>query len=337
MLDKPFKDYYEQIEILKDRNLIMDDLSFAVHALSEYSYYSLINGVGEVYLKSKNLNVFKDGTSIEELVAVYVLDKHFRTIILSQIMSIEKSLKTKLSYWISFKYGADNNGENSYIRINNYSSKHSGMRRSVINNAKDIMSSKTKHKGKNKSSSLMHYINNHNHIPPWILIDEMTLGEVQYFYKIFKSEDKDMLSKSLFRLWEQTYKLNYNERLEFTSLSLEMVRKYRNLCAHGDLIIKSNVSAYISPKFLIDFFDNEKIISTSDIKNGISSNGLYVCILTIVSLTDDTDQLNIFLNSLLDIKNAVETSSYDIISIYNIFKLPSDFYERISAILKWIS
>ena len=42
--DKPFKTLDEQIQILKDRKLLIEDNKFAKHALLTFSYYNLING-----------------------------------------------------------------------------------------------------------------------------------------------------------------------------------------------------------------------------------------------------------------------------------------------------
>ena len=51
-LDKPFRTYDEQIDLLQDRGLCITDREFANHALSTISYYDLINGYKNILVKS---------------------------------------------------------------------------------------------------------------------------------------------------------------------------------------------------------------------------------------------------------------------------------------------
>ena len=50
-LDKPFRTYDEQIDLLQDRGLCITDREFANHALSTISYYDLINGYKNIFMK----------------------------------------------------------------------------------------------------------------------------------------------------------------------------------------------------------------------------------------------------------------------------------------------
>lgn len=43
-IDKPFKTYEEQIQILESRNVIIEDRDDAIRQLKEFSYYTLVNG-----------------------------------------------------------------------------------------------------------------------------------------------------------------------------------------------------------------------------------------------------------------------------------------------------
>lgn len=96
--DKPFKDYDELIDILRKRNIIISDEKFARQCLSNVSYYALINGYKEVF--TNNNDIFNPPIIFENTLS---------SILLKYIIHIEKSLKSKLSYIISKKYGVFTN------------------------------------------------------------------------------------------------------------------------------------------------------------------------------------------------------------------------------------
>ena len=48
--DKPFKTYDELIDIMISRNIEVSNRSFAKNALSNMSYYTLVNGYKNTYL-----------------------------------------------------------------------------------------------------------------------------------------------------------------------------------------------------------------------------------------------------------------------------------------------
>ena len=52
--DKPFKTYNEMIEILESRNITVLNKEFAVQALSNFSYYSIVNGYKNTFLNKPN-------------------------------------------------------------------------------------------------------------------------------------------------------------------------------------------------------------------------------------------------------------------------------------------
>ena len=52
-MTKPFKTIDEQLEILKDRNLVIDDELLARQSLSFYGYYEIVNGYKQFLLNTQ--------------------------------------------------------------------------------------------------------------------------------------------------------------------------------------------------------------------------------------------------------------------------------------------
>lgn len=52
IIDKPFKTYYQQLRILRSRNLLIPNGSRAVKILKRENYYNIINGYKDIFLDS---------------------------------------------------------------------------------------------------------------------------------------------------------------------------------------------------------------------------------------------------------------------------------------------
>ena len=75
-MEKEFKTIDEQINILKKRNIIINDYEKAYNILSKHNYYYLINGYKDLFLnKESDIETFITGTKIEEIYALYFFDK----------------------------------------------------------------------------------------------------------------------------------------------------------------------------------------------------------------------------------------------------------------------
>lgn len=78
--DKPYKTSTQLIEILKSRNLVINNDSLAIDLLSSYGYYPLINGYSKPFFKPDNPKIYQDGTSIEDIYSLYLIDSQIQEI-----------------------------------------------------------------------------------------------------------------------------------------------------------------------------------------------------------------------------------------------------------------
>lgn len=321
--DKPFKSYDEQIEILRSRNLIINNIEFAKRALSNYSYYELVNGIGSNFLESHHPNIFKKGTTIEEILIVQIINDKLRSLILSQILFIEKSLDTKISYLIARKYGVISSGKESYLSKKNFKYPKKNILDKTLSKLNNIINGDLKC----RSNVFKHYKRNHNHIPPWILIREITFGNTEFLYKILKSEDKDEIANGMILFDKENYDYNH---LFVTSLSL--IRQFRNNCAHGDLLLINNINAHINFDELFKVFNEFHLVEIND-KNNLKNKNIYLCILSIIYLTNDYDQIRSFLYNLQSLSKELLDSNEKIVPYLSILNLPNDFKVRIQKMI----
>lgn len=103
MFEKNATSISQQIEILKNRGLVINDSSFAEHQLSNISYYRL----GEYWFvmqDDKQNHTFKPNSKFEDVIALYNFDRELRFLLFDVIERIEISLRTKLIYHLSHEF-----------------------------------------------------------------------------------------------------------------------------------------------------------------------------------------------------------------------------------------
>ncbi len=94
-MEKQFSIYSERVEILRERNMSIDNSSEEKILLNKYNYYNLINGYKDPFLyKGTSPNErYITGTRISELEALLKFDTSLRLLFLREILKIEEIIK----------------------------------------------------------------------------------------------------------------------------------------------------------------------------------------------------------------------------------------------------
>lgn len=105
---KPFKTIDEQLDILRERNLIIDNELGARSALLSYGYYEIVNGYKTFLLDpSKENEQFQENETFTHLLSLYELDKSIRNGVMEATLEVENTLRTAIAYTIAEKFGAE--------------------------------------------------------------------------------------------------------------------------------------------------------------------------------------------------------------------------------------
>lgn len=214
---KTFKTLDEQIEILKNRGLIIEDIDKAKDILFRENYF-FINGYRHLFERSWQDNVFIAGTTFEELYGTFVFDRNIRNIMFKYLLIIENNIKSVISYQMSKKYGYK---EKDYLDPKNFSQDSIKVRQvyDVLNKVKRQI---RVNGGQHTATS--HYITNYGYIPMWILVKVLSFGIVSELYGILKLEDQEEIAKF------------YHLEIPTMSVYLHLLANFRNLCAHEDIL-----------------------------------------------------------------------------------------------------
>ena len=118
MIKKDFKTLNEQLDILRDKKLIITDEEYTKNVLLRENYF-FINGYRHLFVKNDDRE-FLPGVRFEELYSLFLFDRSLRNIIFKYLLVIENNLKSITSYVLSRKYGYR---EKDYLKSKNFSNK----------------------------------------------------------------------------------------------------------------------------------------------------------------------------------------------------------------------
>ncbi len=250
-MKKEFKTLNEQIEILKNKGLIIENTEYAKNILFRENYFFL-NGYRHLFMRSSVDKRYIEGTTFEELYSLFLFDRTFRNIIFKNILIIENNIKSIISYQLSLKYGYR---EKDYLTPKNFTSNKEKTKQvnDILRKMKrQININATQH------SATMHYVNNYGYIPLWVLVKVLSFGIVGELYSILKKEDQMGIAEI------------YNIEVETLANYLTILSNYRNLCAHEDIVFENKTQRRIDDnkyhKLLnIPIMDDEYIYGKEDL------------------------------------------------------------------------
>ncbi|MCD8036179.1 MAG: Abi family protein [Clostridiales bacterium] len=215
---KCFLTYEQQIDkLINEKCLLIADRNYAEDVLKRISYYSLISGYKDLF-KNPTTKKYRDGTRLEDIVALYEFDRMLRELFLNYILRVENHIKSLLSYAFCEKYGES---QNAYLNKQNYN--YSG-RKNIEDIDKLVDHVLAKYVAHNKD---YHYINHarsvHGNIPLWILKNALTFGNISVMYSVLPQDIQFKISSNFQGINESQLKQ-----------VLRYLVRFRNVCAHGE-------------------------------------------------------------------------------------------------------
>lgn len=224
MTGKIFKTLDEQVEILKNKGLVIKDEAKARNILLRENYF-FISGYRHLFTIEKDK--FLIGTTFEELYATFLFDRAIRNTFFKNILVVENNIKSITSYQLSRKYGFK---EKDYLNPDNFSQDSLQSRQvyDVLNKVKrQIRVNGRKH------TATFHYIEHYGYIPFWILVKVLSFGIMAEFFDILKYEDQEDISNF--------YQINP----EVLEIYLSLLSNFRNVCAHEDILYDHRTQRFI--------------------------------------------------------------------------------------------
>ena len=95
----------QQIDILKERGLLIDDVERAVKALDIISYFRLA-GYWRHFEADHTTHQFREGCRFADIIDLYSFDKQLRALLFTAIQTIEVAVRTKIIKHFALEFGA---------------------------------------------------------------------------------------------------------------------------------------------------------------------------------------------------------------------------------------
>lgn len=252
--DKPFLSFEQQVQYLqKNHGLTVNDPNQAARILQDVPYYDLINGYKEYTMTD---DVFHTEMSFEFLYAFYLFDRDFQNILFKQSVLVENSFKNKMAYVLAKKFGVH---QEEYLKPSNFYPDKNGVRYEGKNGVYETISQifsdpETRKKTDPATGKIIEYTpkkkyplptgyykTKHNHIPPWILLRNVTFSTVINLFSLMKPPEKREMISFYF---PDSPDIPYKQQVAYVLSGINLIRKFRNTIAHDLKFVSFRPSRY---------------------------------------------------------------------------------------------
>lgn len=231
--------------------------------LEQENYYNVINGYKDLFLLRDNQGkaivpeTYLPNTHFNELKALFLFDRELKFLFLKYLLVFENSFKTVISYEFSQKYPK----ENSYLEISNYRNDNPKMVLKQISILTNVI-----HDNVDKRGAVKHYIEAHDSVPLWVLVNYLTIGNLSYLYSALKDSEKNTIAKYYSDKYIKQYKPTQTLRINSEDMesALKIFNLVRNQCAHDERLFNTDYKnirlANIANYFGITNYNNRRIV-----------------------------------------------------------------------------
>jgi abortive infection bacteriophage resistance protein len=242
--NKPALTFKEQVDLLRSRGLVVEDLQRAERHLSNVSYYRLsayMRPFRKLDVEGKATDEFEEGTTWNDVYDLYRFDRKLRLLLFDAIERIEIALRTQLIYQLSHKYGSHWQTNPNLFQVK--FDKKSGKKYDVFSDIKTHIDKILNEK--QKPEFIQHYLDKYDDppIPPsWMCMELMYFKELSQICQHIKDRQDRLDIAKAFGVPNDTVFCSW----------LHTINYVRNTCAHH--------SRLWNIKFVIQTakFENEK-------------------------------------------------------------------------------
>lgn len=214
-MPKSFITYEQQIQLLKSKNLTIDDENEAKRQLMKVGYFSLIGGYKHPF-KNPTTKKYRDNVSFTDIASLYRFDVELRSLFLKWLLTIERSIKSRIAYVFCDLHG---DSQVEYLNPNNYINTPKSNRELMKLINMTLLPLATR-------PTDYPYINHHQavyqNVPLWVLVNAISFGNMSHMYNLLPQTLQSKICK--------VYPLNIKQ----LSQILKVLTKFRNACAHGE-------------------------------------------------------------------------------------------------------
>ncbi len=238
---KPAVTFTDQIQILRDRGLIIDNDEIAEKHLSNISYYRL-RAYTYPYQNNKLANhPFREGITFDDIIALYTYDRKLRLLVFDAIEKIEIAVRTQIIYQWALTNGSHWHLEshlflNSNIHLENLVTLETEVDRS-------------------KETFIAHYKNKYTdppQPPAWMSLEVSSIGLLSKFFRLLKRGSQKKKAIQHFGVYD----------IKLFETWLKSFSEIRNICAHHGRLWNRRMTTHVEfpKKPIYPFIVNKNVL-----------------------------------------------------------------------------
>ena len=175
---KPATTFEQQLEILRNRGLVISDNENALNVLRSVNYYRF--SAYTLTLKNRSTNEFHENTTFEDVFRLYEFDSKLRHLLVGVLEAIEIAFRTRVAYEFAHSYGPLGYQKSEYFKKEEFH--------------QDILKELQNAIAKNQEIFIEHHKKKYGgEFPIWVAIELLSFGTVSKIYANMLDHDKDKL------------------------------------------------------------------------------------------------------------------------------------------------
>ena len=230
-MPKPFMTYEQQIQKLRDKNLTITDVEEAKSILRHDGYYALITGYKDLF-KNPSTKNYRDGTTLQDILALYQFDEQLRELTLRHLLQIERHIRSTLSYAFCDQFGEQQSAYLNPANYDNTKKKSNAINRLITKYLSPLLTKQTSY------PFLEHNKKVHGNVPLWVMVNALSFGTLSKMYELSVSKIQYAVSRNFPAVNEKQL-----------GQVLDVLTDYRNLCAHNERMFSHRCAKKDIPDF----------------------------------------------------------------------------------------
>lgn len=328
-----FSTYEQMLTKLRSKGISVENQELAIEMLKTRGYYNLINRYKHDFTQS-DTDRFTPGLHLADLFYYHRIEDELTTILFKVTISFEQRLKEAMAYTLASDFGLT---VDEYLRPENFRNRRRRQNGAeFIHRQLDLCT----------DNPTAYYKREYHQVPPWILLNNLSLGQTRMLFSIFaKRQTQAVVDQLLPHQPESLGKLpttliglneeNAASLIEMFRNMLSIIRDFRNQFAHGHRVIGFESKQRLTYK-TISQFANPKIATHQEfIDSGLGRNDLMALIVSLMLLMHKLDSIYLIdqLAAWEDENTKVQDRKHAFQRFIKSCGLPLDFVDRLKALL----
>ncbi|WP_322880027.1 Abi family protein [Enterococcus faecium] len=308
--DKSFYSFEKLVDLMEERKIIIEDRDNAIYTLKNIPYYNLINNHKQTFaIYDENEDEYIDdyeNTSFAEIRIVYDFERLLSSILYKYISVFEETLKSLIPHSISKEYGFL---QSEYLDPDVYDKgrlKYDDKGNSYTDRDK-LLAKLNERISSSYNQSIIHYKNEYHNVPPWILVNDCTFGELVNWLKLSNLNIKTEIVNHCFN--------KNNSKTDFNSLlfhCLYNINEFRNIVSHGGRIFHHKCKHELSPGLLKNYLQKYSISMRN---NCIGQDGILSIVFSLICVFSNRDTVkNNFIDEIVSSFQQFNNNNNEIMS-----------------------